>query len=74
MKSVKNHVGSGTVVWGPEAERWHRAKASNPSMQEGRQAESRRLLSEFPTFPAYRKLCRETREGELPQIYRFRYY
>lgn len=26
------------------------------------------MPSEFPTFPAYRNLCGETREGEMPHI------
>ena len=71
MKSVKNHVDSKAGVWGPEAERGHRAKASDPSVWEGSQAGSGRLPSEFPNFPAYRKLCGETREGEMPRIYRW---
>lgn len=28
------------------------------------------MLSEFPTFPAYRNLCGETREGEMAHILR----
>lgn len=54
---------------GPE--KWHRTKASVPGVWQGSWAGRRQIQSsEFPTFPAYRNLCGETREGEMPHILR----